>query len=58
MKYISECPNLYGDTTMVEIDDVIEAIRFCGITKWGMRIYFAIMQNEFLYLNRRKYGQR
>ncbi|MGV8982538.1 amidohydrolase family protein [Clostridium sp.] len=26
IQYIVECSNLYGDTTMVEIDDVIEAI--------------------------------
>lgn len=31
--YIKECPNLYGDTTMVDTDDVIEAIRFCGSRK-------------------------
>jgi len=33
IKYIKQCPNLYGDTTMVEIDDVIEAIGFCGSNK-------------------------
>lgn len=33
IQYIKGCPNLYGDTTMVEICDVIEAIRFCGSKK-------------------------
>ncbi|MFA9424204.1 MAG: amidohydrolase family protein, partial [Sedimentibacter sp.] len=33
IQYIKECPNLYGDTTMVEIDDVINAIRLCGSKK-------------------------
>lgn len=33
MQYIKECSNLYGDTTMVEIDDVIKAIRCCGSKK-------------------------
>lgn len=33
IRYIRECPNLYGDTTMVEVGDVIEAIRFCGSKK-------------------------
>lgn len=32
-QYIKECPNLYGDTTMVRVDDVIEAIQFCGSKK-------------------------
>jgi uncharacterized protein len=31
--YIKECPNLYGDTTMVDTDDVIKEIRFCGSKK-------------------------
>lgn len=33
IQYIKECPNLYGDTTMVEVDDVIEAIQVCGSKK-------------------------
>lgn len=33
VRHIRECPNLYGDTTMVEIDDVIDSIRFCGSKK-------------------------
>jgi predicted TIM-barrel fold metal-dependent hydrolase len=33
VQYIKECPNLYGDTTMVDTDDVIKAIRLCGSEK-------------------------
>ena len=33
MIYFTGCPNLFGDTTMVEIDDVINAIRICGSKK-------------------------
>ena len=33
MQFIKECPNLYGDTTMVEVNDAIKAIQFCGSKK-------------------------
>jgi predicted TIM-barrel fold metal-dependent hydrolase len=33
IQYIKRCSNLFGDTTMVEIDDVINAIRICGSKK-------------------------
>lgn len=33
IQYIKKCPNLYGDTTMVEVNDVIKAIQCCGSKK-------------------------
>lgn len=33
IKYINKCPNLFGDTTLIDIDDVIEAIKTCGSNK-------------------------
>lgn len=33
IRHIKECPNLYGDTTLVSINEVINAIQMCGDKK-------------------------